>query len=241
MSCPRPYRAFQALAPDTLEDPRLLPDRPAGVQLRILPPKTTEGEGTLMKTVADLKSSVEPDFVSSLRGPGLDPQPAHPPGGGAIAAGAGGDRDGPQTCVADTPEGIRSNLSRLAAGGVQNVLALRGDQPQDAADLPHGGLGNATDLIDLLREEFDFSVGAACYPENHPNRPDASSDLRWTVEKVRRGAEPHHPALLLRPGAVLRLLPALAGRRGRCARGAGHHADHERGPSGAIHQRLVRR
>ncbi|MEZ6003562.1 MAG: methylenetetrahydrofolate reductase [NAD(P)H] [Planctomycetota bacterium] len=152
------------------------------------PPKTTEGEGTLMKTVADLKSSVEPDFVSVTYGAGGSTREHTHRVVVRLQQELGVTAMAHQTCVADTPEGIRSNLSRLAAGGVQNVLALRGDRPQDAADLSHGGLGNATDLIDLLREEFDFSVGAACYPENHPESADASSDLRWTVEKVRRGA-----------------------------------------------------
>ena len=51
------------------------------------------------------------------------------------------------------------------------------------------GLSYSIELIRLIRERFDFSVGAACFPEVHPEAPDLESDLRYAREKVEAGAD----------------------------------------------------
>ncbi|HPF15164.1 MAG: methylenetetrahydrofolate reductase [NAD(P)H] [Planctomycetes bacterium] len=153
------------------------------------PPKTLEGENNLMNTVADLQSAVEPDFVSVTYGAGGSTREHTHRVVVRVQKELGITAMAHQTCVADTVEGIRANMRQLAAGGVQNILALRGDKPQtDGTEAPQA-FSNATDLIDLLREEFDFSVGAACYPETHPESTEEATDLHWTAEKVRRGAQ----------------------------------------------------
>ena len=54
---------------------------------------------------------------------------------------------------------------------------------------PHpGGLPYSVELIRLIRERFDFCVGAACFPEVHPDAPDRETDLRYAREKVEAGA-----------------------------------------------------
>jgi methylenetetrahydrofolate reductase (NADPH) len=93
-----------------------------------------------------------------------------------------------QTCVADTADGIRSNLKRLVDGGIQNVLALRGDVPEGQNAGEDAAFQHATGLIDLIQAEFDLSIGAACYPEVHPESKSAADDLQWTAEKAKRGA-----------------------------------------------------
>lgn len=152
------------------------------------PPKTPQGENNLMQTVAELKESVEPDFVSVTYGAGGSTRERTHNVVVRLQKELAVTAMAHQTCVADTQEGIRGNMRRLADGGVQNVLALRGDKPQDGEVSAAGGFRNATDLIDLLAEEFDFSIGAACYPESHPESSDEIADLHWTAEKVRRGA-----------------------------------------------------
>ena len=152
------------------------------------PPKTPKGENNLMQTVADLKESVEPDFVSVTYGAGGSTRERTHNVVVRLQQELQVTAMAHQTCVADTPEGIRGNMQRLAEGGVQNVLALRGDKPKEGEAPAGGGFHHATDLIDLLEAEFDFSVGAACYPESHPESTDEIDDLHWTAEKVRRGA-----------------------------------------------------
>jgi methylenetetrahydrofolate reductase (NADPH) len=70
------------------------------------------------------------------------------------------------------------------------VLALRGDPPRgETAWKPHpGGLSFSVELIRLIRERFEFCIGAACFPEVHLDAPDRASDLRYAKEKVDAGA-----------------------------------------------------
>ena len=53
---------------------------------------------------------------------------------------------------------------------------------------PDGAFAHATELIGFLASRFDLSIGAACYPEVHPESKDAREDLRWTRAKQDCGA-----------------------------------------------------
>jgi methylenetetrahydrofolate reductase (NADPH) len=74
--------------------------------------------------------------------------------------------------------------------GIDNVLALRGDPPrgQDEWTATEGGLRYSRELIELIRSEYDFAIGAACFPEVHIHAESAESDLRYLKEKVDAGA-----------------------------------------------------
>jgi len=81
-------------------------------------------------------------------------------------------------------------LDTMRDGGVENVLALRGDPPAGESEwtATDGGLEYSRELIELIREEYEFSIGAACFPEVHIHATDAESDLRYLKEKVDAGA-----------------------------------------------------
>ena len=95
------------------------------------------------------------------------------------------------TCVGQTREEVHGVLKRLEGEGIANVIALRGDPPRGEADFVPavGGFSHATELICHLRENFDFGVAAACYPEGHTESPDLGRDLEFTRLKVEKGAE----------------------------------------------------
>lgn len=95
------------------------------------------------------------------------------------------------TCVAQTKETVHGVLQRLESAGVENVIALRGDQPQGQAEAApvEDGFRHATDLIGHIRQNFQFGVAAACYPEGHTESPNLVTDLEHTKLKVDRGAE----------------------------------------------------
>ena len=78
----------------------------------------------------------------------------------------------------------------MQRAGIENVLALRGDAPRGETEWrPHpGGLHYSTELASLIVEHYPFSVGAACFPEVHPEAPDLAHDLRFLKEKVDAGA-----------------------------------------------------
>ena len=94
------------------------------------------------------------------------------------------------TCVGSTAEEIGAVVDRLEAAGVRNVLALRGDAPDGAEqfEATAGGFANATDLIGFLNEKHDVCIGAACYPEAHPEATSAEDDLRFARMKQDLGA-----------------------------------------------------
>ncbi len=94
------------------------------------------------------------------------------------------------SCVGEPVDRLREILDEVAAAGVDNVLALRGDPPRGEVDwTPHpDGLGCSVDLIELIRDDYDYCIGATCFPEVHPEAPDLDHDLRYLKRKVDAGA-----------------------------------------------------
>lgn len=95
------------------------------------------------------------------------------------------------TCVGHTTEELAEVLDRLAAGGIENVLALRGDPPKGETTFvrPEGGFGHAQELTRFIKERYSFCVAGAAYPEKHVDAPDLDTDLAHLKEKVDGGAE----------------------------------------------------
>lgn len=91
------------------------------------------------------------------------------------------------TCLCYTKREIDELSKELAAEGIENVLALRGDRNPNIE--PMNEFGHANDLITYLKEKNDFCIAGACYPECHPESPDRVSELFHLKKKVDAGAE----------------------------------------------------
>lgn len=93
------------------------------------------------------------------------------------------------TCVSSTKDKVASVIAELKAAGIENILALRGDIPQNA-DFPlPDQYHHAGELIADIRAQGDFCIGGACYPEGHPESETIFEDLRHLKEKVDAGCE----------------------------------------------------
>jgi methylenetetrahydrofolate reductase (NADPH) len=79
----------------------------------------------------------------------------------------------------------------MVAAGIDNVLALRGDPPagQQAWVKTDGGLEYSSELVALIRADYPFAIGAACFPETHIHAESPEADLAHLVEKVAAGVD----------------------------------------------------
>jgi methylenetetrahydrofolate reductase (NADPH) len=96
------------------------------------------------------------------------------------------------TCIGAGHDGLRGFLDELTAAGVGNVLALRGDRPQQS--LPEQeeicDLKYASELVAFIRASHPhLGVGVAGYPECHPEAVDPESDLRYLKLKTDLGGD----------------------------------------------------
>lgn len=154
------------------------------------PPKSDEGARALMATVADLRDALAPDFVSVTYGAGGSTRERTLEVVSNIQRELGITAMAHLTCVGSSESDLCEVVGRLIGSGVENVLALRGDPPKGEANFQAavGGFAHASELIAYLEDNYQLDVGAACYPENHVESPDAASDLEWTRIKVKNGA-----------------------------------------------------
>jgi methylenetetrahydrofolate reductase (NADPH) len=157
--------------------------------IELFPPKSEEATERLFSTAASLRE-LEPDFVSVTYGAGGSTRDGTVEITRALKDDLGFETMAHLSCVGETAEGLAATLDRIAAGGIENVFALRGDPPRGQADFvqPEGGLGSAAELAAFIGAGWDFSVGGACFPEVHPEAPDLDTDLEYLKTKVESGA-----------------------------------------------------
>jgi len=95
------------------------------------------------------------------------------------------------TCVGADKTKIIAFLRALRAGGVENVLALRGDPPQgQPMDWDKAVFRYAADLVRFVREQDpEMGLAVAGYPAAHPESATFSADREHTCEKIRAGAD----------------------------------------------------
>lgn len=154
------------------------------------PPRNDEAHAQLLETARTLRE-LRPAFVSVTYGAGGSTRARTLEVSKQIRNEIGLNVMAHVTCVGSSRAELRTLLDDLEAGGIENVLALRGDPPRDAKAFvqPPGGFAHANELIAMISRNYDFCVGGACHPEKHLEAPDFTTDLQYLRLKVDAGAE----------------------------------------------------
>ena len=95
------------------------------------------------------------------------------------------------TCIGSSTDKLHSFLKALLNARVDNVLALRGDFPQDKTfNYKEGEFKHASDLVSFLRKHYpQFGIAVASYPEGHPESFSLEEDLKFLKLKLDKGAD----------------------------------------------------
>lgn len=151
----------------------------------IFPPKSTSSIDTIYNTLEELKD-LTPDYISVTYGAGgslsenrtleLASKVKNQYGIESVAH---------LTCISSSKAEITQILSDLKSVGVENILALRGDMPQD--NFTRGDFRYASELVEHINKFGGFNVGAACYPECHPQCDSLEKDIENLKIKIDAG------------------------------------------------------
>ncbi len=152
----------------------------------VFPPKKTSSVDTIYSTLDELRD-LSPDFISVT-----------------FSAGGSGNSElaldiadrikeygiTPMIhlpCINYTKDEITATLEEIKKRGIENILALRGDRNPDIP--PKADFRYASELITYLKQQGDFDIAGACYPECHPDADNIIEDIRNLRTKVEAGAD----------------------------------------------------
>jgi methylenetetrahydrofolate reductase (NADPH) len=167
----------------------ILEERRPCFSFEFFPPKTDEGMANLWRAANELKQD-DPAFVSVTYGAGGSTRDRTIAIVKRIRQELGLEAMAHFTCVGATVADLRRTLDEMREVGIDNVLALRGDPPQGETEwrATPGGLSYSTELISLIGDDYEFAIGAACFPEVHPEAASPEDDIRFLKRKVEAGA-----------------------------------------------------
>lgn len=168
---------------------RLTPGKPS-FSFEFFPPKSDDGFQQLFQVLQALEP-LKPTFVSVTFGAGGSTRAKTVELVKRIRTEIGLVAMAHLTCVGLNRQEIAHILDDLEGAGIENVLALRGDPPkgQDHFIGTEGGFDHASELIAFIRKGWGFSIGAACYPEKHPEAASFDKDLDALKVKVDAGVD----------------------------------------------------
>ena len=163
----------------------LLKSRRITLSCEVFPPKKFDGIAQVAAVARDI-AALHPSFMSVTYG-ASGSTPGHTLAVAQAVQDCGVTPLCHLTCVQSGREHVERVLSDMRRAGMENVLALRGDLPQDGQvceDFAH-----ASDLVEFIHTRGDSCVGAACYPEGHPECGSRQADMDNLRRKVDAGVD----------------------------------------------------
>jgi len=161
------------------------------VSLEFFPPKTDEGDRNLLERQIPALRALNPDYCSVTYGAGGSTRDKTLMIVDRIQREHNLTALAHLTCVNHTREEVRALLEKIRALDCKNILALRGDAPGGGEFQPTpGGFEFSSQLVKFIREQGDFSVGVAGFPEGHVAcKAGKHADWQHLKEKVEAGAD----------------------------------------------------
>ena len=162
------------------------------LSFEFFPTKTDEGERTLLEKTIPALRTLHPDFCSVTYGAGGGTRQKTLAIVDRIQRDHGITAMAHLTCVSATIDDTCAVLEQTRALGIKNVLALRGDPPDGAAEFvkTEGGFEYSYQLVRRIREFGAFSIGVAGFPEGHiACREGKYVDWQRLKAKIDHGAD----------------------------------------------------
>jgi methylenetetrahydrofolate reductase (NADPH) len=152
------------------------------------PPRTEKGVKSLLRTLEEL-ARLRPDFVSVTC-------PLDKPRRrrtlelvATIKRDLGIEAMAHLVTVDYSHDEVRGVLEQLRAEGIENLLVLRGDLPEDADPAAPRDFEHGSDLARFAKDFGGYCIGGAAHPELHPDSTDWGGEIRHALGKVRAGCE----------------------------------------------------
>jgi len=161
------------------------------VSLEFFPPKTDEGDRNLLERQIPALRALNPDYCSVTYGAGGSTRDKTLMIVDRIQREQNLTALAHLTCVNHTREEVRVLLEKIRTLDCKNILALRGDAPGGGDFKPTpGGFEFSSELVKFIREQGDFSVGVAGFPEGHVAcKAGKHADWQHLQKKVEAGAD----------------------------------------------------
>ncbi len=158
------------------------------ISFEVFPPKTDAGYDSVLtatKKIAELK----PSFISVTYGAGGGTSKNTVSIATQIMNDFGVTSLAHLTCVSSTKEEVHKVVGQLKENKIENILALRGDIPAESEFPLPSHYRYASELIEDIRKQGDFCIGAACYPEGHVETEHKKDDIKNLKHKVECGVD----------------------------------------------------
>jgi len=169
----------------------LLKEEKLSLSFEVFPPKT-ETSFESVKSATEEIAKLNPSFISVTYGAGGGTSEYTLDIAKNIKKMYGVPTLAHLTCVSSTKETVRKKIVEIKNSGIENVMALRGDIPKEMEndDRNNWDYKHAIDLVYELKSfNPELCIGAACYPEIHPESTNQKVDIKHLKEKVDAGCD----------------------------------------------------